>query len=108
MNRTFAKICCAVLKEQEAITASKFFKLNNLVTIPEGYHPFPSRTRKLRPPGLRILLCGKVSRCQVTKGVHESHVLLYYINTTDAHECVKALDGLNECRGAMDGKERPR
>ena len=38
------------------------------MTMPEGFHPFPYRTRKLRPPGLRILGPqgpGKVSRCQV-------------------------------------------
>ena len=44
--------------------------LKDLVTIPEGSHPFPSRTRKLRPPGLMILGPqgpGKVSRCQVVQ-----------------------------------------
>ena len=41
---------------------------NDLVTMPEGFHPFPSRTRKLRPPGPMILGLqspGKVGRCQV-------------------------------------------
>ena len=39
----------------------------DLVTIPEGFHPFSSRTRKLRPPGPMILgfTPGKVGRCQV-------------------------------------------
>ena len=38
------------------------------VTMPEGPHPFPSRTRKLSPPGPMILQprgCGKVGRCRV-------------------------------------------
>ena len=33
--------------------------------IPEGPHPIPSRTRKLRPPGPMVLqgkLCGRVGR----------------------------------------------
>jgi hypothetical protein len=37
--------------------------------MPEGFHPFPSRTRKLRPPGPMILGPqgpGKVGRCQVS------------------------------------------
>jgi hypothetical protein len=37
--------------------------------MPEGFHPFPSRTRKLRPPGPRILGAqapGKVGHRQVT------------------------------------------
>ena len=42
----------------------------DLVIMPEGFHPFPYRTRKLRPPGLMILGPqgpGKVSRRQVSK-----------------------------------------
>src|SRR5688572_19405132 len=34
-------------------------------TLPEGPHPFPSRTRKLSPPGSMVLqgrLCGRVER----------------------------------------------
>ncbi len=37
--------------------------------MPEGFHPFPSRTRKLRPPGPMILGAqapGKVGHRQVT------------------------------------------
>ena len=38
--------------------------------MPEGFHPFPSRTRKLRPPGPMILGAqapGKVGHRQVNK-----------------------------------------
>src|SRR5205814_6173815 len=38
-----------------------------LAVIPEGPHPIPSRTRKLRPPGPMVLqgeLCGRVGRRQ--------------------------------------------
>ena len=44
--------------------------LKHLVIMPEGYHPFPSRTRKLRPPGPMILGAqapGKVGHRQVNK-----------------------------------------
>ena len=54
--------------EGTRVSSEKHYK--DLVTIPEGYHPFPSRTRKLRPPGLMILGPkgpGKVSRCQVVQ-----------------------------------------
>ena len=38
------------------------------VAMPEGPHPFPSRTRKLSPPGPMVLqgrLCGRVGSCQI-------------------------------------------
>ena len=43
--------------------------LRHLVIMPEGFHPFPYRTRKLRPPGPRILGAqapGKIGHRQVT------------------------------------------
>src|SRR4029434_2602388 len=38
------------------------------VALPEGPHPFPSRTRKLSPPGPMVLCWqrhGRVGRCRV-------------------------------------------
>ena len=79
--------CCAVLRERARSTgkikegigkpiptrSNLELRTSNLeydlVTIPEGYHPFPSRTRKLRPPGLKILQ-GKIRRCQVNQRLH--------------------------------------
>ena len=46
------------------------------VVMPEGFHPFPSRTRKLSPPRPMILLprgSGKVGRCRDIKKARWSH-----------------------------------
>ncbi|CDX00286.1 Hypothetical protein DPCES_0399 [Desulfitobacterium hafniense] len=61
----------------------------DLVTIPEGSHPFPSRTRKLRSPGLMILGPqgpGKVSRCQVVQETIDYDGLFALGQIT--HQCV--------------------
>ena len=37
------------------------------VILPRGFHPFPSRTRKLSPAGPMVLhakVCGRVGRCR--------------------------------------------
>ena len=54
--------------------------------MPEGFHPFPSRTRKLRPPGPMILGAqapGKVGHRQVNKQktISNQIVFLCFCNT---------------------------
>jgi hypothetical protein len=42
-------------------------RLNLSVILPRGFHPFPSRTRKLSPAGPIVLhakVCGRVGRCR--------------------------------------------
>jgi hypothetical protein len=44
------------------------------VILPRGFHPFPSRTRKLSPAGPIVLhakVCGRVGRCRQYKGQSE-------------------------------------
>src|SRR5947209_10647692 len=51
-------------KSQELI-AKSCYKLS--VILPRGFHPFPSRTRKLSPAGPIVLhakVCGRVGRCR--------------------------------------------
>ena len=66
------------------------------VTLPEGPHPFPSRTRKLSPPGPMILQlrgCGKVGSCRVHCRAHRSNgrwAFLYKTSSeSDRHDLVK-------------------
>jgi hypothetical protein len=50
----------------------------HLVIMPEGFHPFPSRTRKLRPPGPMILGAqapGKVGHRQVKQKTISNEVV---------------------------------
>ena len=75
------------MREQGSERNTKTSK--DLVTIPEGSHPFPSRTRKLRPPGLMILGPqgpGKVSRCQVVQETIDYDGLFALGQIT--HQCV--------------------
>jgi hypothetical protein len=56
---------------EESISARFRASLFFLAAMPEGSHPFPSRTRKLSPPGPMVLqgkLCGRVGRCQSFSG----------------------------------------
>ena len=42
-------------------------RLKLSVILPRGFHPFPSRTRKLSPAGPMLLhakVCGRVGRCR--------------------------------------------
>ena len=48
-----------------SLTPAKRLKLS--VILPRGFHPFPSRTRKLSPAGPMVLhakVCGRVGRCR--------------------------------------------
>ena len=69
---------CSTLSTHQIKTYSMF-----PVALPEGPHPFPSRTRKLSPPRSMILLprgSGKVERCRVTtrSPLEQSSGLFYF------------------------------
>ncbi len=68
--RRWLEMCCTTAwssaraqRSAAGLRSSRF-----LVTIAEGSHPIPSRTRKLSPPAPMVLqgtLCGRVGRCQI-------------------------------------------
>ena len=58
------------------------------VILPRGFHPFPSRTRKLSPAGPIVLhakVCGRVGRCRhINKSQVERSAWLFPFSS-DAH-----------------------
>src|SRR5689334_17439778 len=65
------------------------------VAIPAGPHPFPSRTRKVRPPRPMLLLpggSGKVGRGRVTtRGLLEKSSRLFYFEVEEESEKRRVL-----------------
>ena len=86
---------CAVLREQQTVLSNLIEipefdrRISNieydLVILPEGFYPFPSRTRKSRPPGPMILGSqdpGKVGRRQVNKQKTISYGVVFCVSYT--------------------------
>ena len=76
--------------------------LRHLVIMPEGFHPFPSRTRKLRPPGPMILGAqapGKVGHRQVTNEKTISYEVVFSVF------CVVGQYWVPHCRSVRYGTQ---
>ena len=64
------RMSCAPLSDSRSLCSylvSRSLRLSFLVSMAEGFHPFPFRTRKLSPPAPTVLhgsLCGRIGRCQ--------------------------------------------
>src|SRR5258707_15023478 len=68
------------------------------VAISEGFHPFPSRTRKLSPPEPMVLRgkpCGRVGRCRIffrpRLGLSRRGLFCWAIRTRFFAPCVPAF-----------------